>query len=228
MKNIGHKSTNETVEPIDRRQRRTRTALRKALMDLMIEKGFDAISVADIAERADVSRAAFYMHFKDKEDLLFRSMKDIYDELVKSHDAVIGSQDFVRAFATDDHEIFCDPADFEHVAEHREFYRILVSERGVASFVVQVRKYLADIIETHLTKPLFESGLSPRLPTSFISHAIAGAEIGVISWWLEHGDEYSPIEISRMFYYLMAFGMWHSLGTDVPVPPDFFSKAKTE
>lgn len=224
MQNTKQASTNRADEPLDRRQRRTRAALRSALMALMVEKGFDAISVADIAERADVSRAAFYMHYKDKEELLFRSMKDIYDELVSKSHTISGAHDFAQLLLCGNHEAFCDPTDFEHVAEHKAFYRILVSERGVASFVVQVRKYLAGIIETHLHEPLREANITPLLPPGFIAHAIAGAEIGVISWWLEHGDEYSPMEISRMFYHLMAFGMWRSLGADVPAPTDFFKE----
>lgn len=224
MQNTKHESINRADEPLDRRQRRTRAALRNALMELMVEKGFDALSVADIAERADVSRAAFYMHYKDKEELLFRSMKDIYDELVSKTHGVTRAHDFAQLLMCGDHEAFCDPADYEHVAQHKAFYRILVSERGVASFVVQVRKYLANLIETEINTPMREAGLTPLLPPSFIAHAVAGAEIGVISWWLEQGDRYSPLEISRMFYHLMAFGMWRSLGADVPAPRDFFAK----
>ena len=54
----------------DRRVRKTRKALRDALVELTLEKGYAAVTVGDIADRADVGRTTFYAHFTDKEDLL--------------------------------------------------------------------------------------------------------------------------------------------------------------
>jgi AcrR family transcriptional regulator len=49
---------------------RTRTALFNALGELMVERGFDPITLADIAARAGVGRTAVYNHFPDKEAML--------------------------------------------------------------------------------------------------------------------------------------------------------------
>ncbi|MGW0250243.1 TetR/AcrR family transcriptional regulator [Nocardia goodfellowii] len=54
----------------DRRVRRTRQLLHRALIELMLERGYDRITVRDILERADVGRSTFYAHFRDKDDLL--------------------------------------------------------------------------------------------------------------------------------------------------------------
>ena len=53
----------------DRRVLRTRAVLRDALITLVGESGWDAITVQDICDRAKVGRSTFYMHFADKEDL---------------------------------------------------------------------------------------------------------------------------------------------------------------
>jgi AcrR family transcriptional regulator len=66
---------------IDRRKARTRQLLRDALMALIVEKGYEAISIQDIVDRANVARPTFYLHFKDKEELLFTSLVEIYEEL---------------------------------------------------------------------------------------------------------------------------------------------------
>ena len=59
------------LEPgIDRRSRRTRQALHQALIRLIVERGYDEITVADIADAADTGRSTFYAHFTDKDDLL--------------------------------------------------------------------------------------------------------------------------------------------------------------
>lgn len=55
---------------LDRRVRRTRRALQDSLTSLILEKGYDAVTVEDITDRADLGRTTFYLHYKDKEELL--------------------------------------------------------------------------------------------------------------------------------------------------------------
>ena len=63
--------------PADRRARRSQQALLDALVQLMIEKGFEQTTIADIAERANVGRSTFYAHFADKEALLRQSLQGL-------------------------------------------------------------------------------------------------------------------------------------------------------
>jgi len=62
----------------DLRVRRTRKSLQDAFIELTIQNGFDAVTVADITQRAMVNRATFYRHFQDKYDLLEKYMEDLY------------------------------------------------------------------------------------------------------------------------------------------------------
>ena len=55
----------------DRRVRRTRDKLGDALVELLVQKSFDEITVQDVLDRAGVSRSTFYSHFSDKNDLFF-------------------------------------------------------------------------------------------------------------------------------------------------------------
>src|SRR5512138_500847 len=68
---------------IDRRIQRTRQSLRAALFDLMKAKSYDAISIEEITERANVGRATFYLHYKDKEDLLLEEFRAMATEKVQ-------------------------------------------------------------------------------------------------------------------------------------------------
>ena len=70
------------MEKVDRRIRRTRNQLGQALRELIIEKSYEAITIQDIADRADVNRATFYLHYGTKEELLVTSLTEIFDELV--------------------------------------------------------------------------------------------------------------------------------------------------
>lgn len=61
------------TEHVDRRVRRTRAQLHRALIELMLERDYARISVRDILDRADIGRSTFYTHFRDKDDLLLVS-----------------------------------------------------------------------------------------------------------------------------------------------------------
>lgn len=170
----------------DRRVKRTVRLLRESLMSLIIEKGYDSISVQDITDRADLARSTFYLHFKDKDELLYESMREIYSD-----------------FLNDVHTM----TDFDHIAEHANFYRIMFSERGSMAFMVKMRKFLADIMKTHALNALIPPDEEPHIPRDFIAHVMAGAQIAMFSWWLENGQQPSATEIAQMGQQLLLNGI---------------------
>jgi len=79
----------ETLEArIDPRVTRTRALLRDAMLALLPEKGFERISVSDIAERATVNRATFYAHFTDKFALLEELIRGAFRERLLAGDSI--------------------------------------------------------------------------------------------------------------------------------------------
>src|SRR5262249_2419452 len=69
-----------TMNEADPRVKRTRKLLQEAFVALLAEKGFHAISVQDIAERATVNRATFYAHFEDKYALMDQMIREAFRE----------------------------------------------------------------------------------------------------------------------------------------------------
>jgi AcrR family transcriptional regulator len=99
----------------DRRVQRTEQLLRTALVSLIEERGFEALTVQDIIDRANVGRATFYGHFDNKEDLLvsgFDGLRVVLKELQsQAHKRTTGSDERLFAFS---HEMFA------HIADYRE------------------------------------------------------------------------------------------------------------
>jgi AcrR family transcriptional regulator len=67
-------------EKVDPRVRRTRQLIQQAFADLMSEKGFEAITVQEIADRATINRVTFYAHFQDKYALLEETIQGMIRE----------------------------------------------------------------------------------------------------------------------------------------------------
>ncbi len=61
----------------DRRVRRTRESLHKALISLALEKHYDSITVQEVLDRADVGRSTFYTHFQSMEELLISGTQEV-------------------------------------------------------------------------------------------------------------------------------------------------------
>jgi AcrR family transcriptional regulator len=80
----------------DLRARRTRKWLQAALLELLNEKPFRDIQITEIADRAEVSRPAFYLHFHSKEDLLMSHVDLVFEEFQAAIQQEIKSGDIDR------------------------------------------------------------------------------------------------------------------------------------
>lgn len=173
----------------DRRVTRTRKLLRDALIQLILEQGYDAIRVQDITDKANLGRATFYIHYKDKEDLLLDAIEDLRQEL------------YLRVQSEPDSSPLPGfRALFAHAAENRAFYQAIFHRvRGQQ----QIRRVMVDAIQSGLAA----LGSESEIPGAFISHFLAGAALQLLDWWLSSDMPYSIDEMESMFLNLMRQGL---------------------
>ncbi len=169
----------------DLRVKRTRMMLQNAVIELTVEKGFKAITVNDITERAMVNRSTFYRHYLDKCDLLCRYMEEVYEMI---------------AFEKRDDVAEELPAGLylllKHIQQNADFYRIMFGPEGDPGFVADFRKnvekrfrYLMSIAP----KKPDQTGAPFELRLSYIAYA----DIGAILWWLENDQPCTVEELAR-------------------------------
>jgi AcrR family transcriptional regulator len=187
----------------DRRIAKTQKALRTALMQLIVERGYDAVTVQDIVDRADVSRTTFYLHYRDKAELLEKGLFALFDELQNNVPVVTRAQ-----FLADPSAYFFEsPDDFQHVADNADFYRVMLNEQGSAGFIKAVTEYLANAIECTTYRPLAGSGDdAPKIPLELMSIFAAGGEIALMRWWLNHDLPYSAQQMCDIMLALCSEG----------------------
>jgi AcrR family transcriptional regulator len=198
--------------PGDRRVRRTRRSLREALLALVLEKGYDRVTVQDVIDRADVGRATFYAHFRDKDDLLASAFAELRASL-RAHLASVARRSRVRP----DGAFGLAAALFDHAARHRRLYRALVGGRGGAALLEQARRQLAAIVREHFEDELASRAATPPVALDVTVQYTVGAFLGVLTWWLApEPPPHTPAQLGRMFDRLAVPGVRAGLGLPAP------------
>jgi AcrR family transcriptional regulator len=175
----------KTPRAKDRRVERTRRSLREALVALILEKGFEAVSVQDVIDRADVGRSTFYTHFADKEDLLLSGFDDLRRALRQWQSQAPsppGPLGFIVGLC-------------EHADGQRRLFRALVGKKSGQAVLVRFRQMLIDLIREDLT------GL-PGAHLEATVHYLAGGFMEMLTWWLDTRNTLSPAQFAGLIHEL--------------------------
>ena len=177
----------------DRRTMRTRSALKDALIQLILEKHYEEITVQDIIDRANVGRSTFYAHFHDKEDLLISDWEKFLDKFVRHISwKNAGIERFVPM-----RELFLHLKDFHH------FYRALVRSSKIDRMFKTGIAYLSKNIEKSLTDFLTAKP-QPLIPLPILANHLASAIFEQLKWWLDNNMPYPPEKMDEIFHALVS------------------------
>jgi len=209
-----------SAEKVDRRVSRTRRQLRDALQTLILEKGFDGITIEEITDRADVGRTTFYLHYKDKEELLLECINlGLSDLIAQVSDVPLSDwslSDGRRGTITAPNAAIL--LIFQHAAKNVDLYRIILRGAGSGETQNRVREIYASAVNTFLVEKVNREAivLEPRVPLDVFSNYFAGSLLGLMSWWLEEEMPYSPEKMTEMYQQMFFPGAGEVLGISFP------------
>jgi AcrR family transcriptional regulator len=186
---------------VDRRVARTRTLLQQALMTLILRKNYDAITIKEICDAANVGRSTFYSHFTSKDELKRSGLEHLRATLAAKHrDARAQSE------ATEERMLSFSRIMFEHAREHADHYRALVGSHGGSIALGTIREILLDVVRDDLAR---SSRGTPAddVPREFVVQFVVGAYMAVLTWWLDEGAKLSPQRVDAMFRRLARDGV---------------------
>jgi AcrR family transcriptional regulator len=207
---VSHRSQLQPSEAKrDRRVQRTRRSLQQALLQLMVEKGYEAVTVQDISDRADVGRSTFYAHFLDKEQLLLSRLEELRVFLAEQQRKAM-----VRSDNTAEQSLGFSLAMLEHAREHRELFRALVGKRGGAVVEGHIRDMFADLVRVEIST--LAAGGPTVAPEGALVQYTVGAFMALIGWWMEHDMPSPPDEMDRLVRTLTIPGIVAGLARATP------------
>ena len=158
----------------DRRITKTRKAIYQAFLHLLNQKDYEAITVQEIIDLADVGRSTFYSHYESKELLLDELCQKLFHHLFERAEH-LSPQDYLAHI-------------FQHFKKNQDHVTSLLLSKN-DYFIRQLRKELEHDVYPMVADELIQSYptfLTPISNTLVVSHFIE-----TLSWWLKKGKSYS-------------------------------------
>jgi AcrR family transcriptional regulator len=182
------------MDKVDRRVRRTRQALHKALISLALEKKYDSITVQEVLDRADVGRSTFYTHFQNMDEVLISGPEELRGMLssaieqqrksAKRHESVIA---FSRAM-------------FEHAHGYRNVYFALLNTRAWPIVRQSLQATLEELIRREARVEIAKLKTAKSdVPVDLFIHYLTSAFFAVLMWWMDRRSRLTPAQIDEVF-----------------------------
>ncbi|WP_411334238.1 TetR/AcrR family transcriptional regulator [Metabacillus indicus] len=186
---------------MDRRIKKTKDEIKRALLEASTIKGIDHVTVQDIVDRADINRATFYYHYKDKRDLVERIESQTLEGLIQN--IHIPNVPF-NSFA----DIIYPPilASLEHVKNFEEVYKILLSNNGISNFRWKMLETIK-ISVSESFEPFQKKNIEIINDKSYLVNFIAGAHLSVIIDWVNTGLESEPKILAKHMASMLTNGV---------------------
>jgi AcrR family transcriptional regulator len=191
---------------------RTQAALRSAIVDLVADKGYQAIVVDHIIERAGVTRATFYKHFRDKEHLFASVADDLIDQVVADFGAESMDTPGRRVALL-----------FEHSARHVELTRLILRGEGDGVARRRFHDRITEVAGQMVTEREDTFGVTPVVDRHLLAELFTGQLLAALGWWLEGleaGREIALQDVVDQTRSTWAFGLLWAIGADDPSVPD--------
>ncbi|WP_414051958.1 TetR/AcrR family transcriptional regulator [Macrococcus animalis] len=180
----------------DRRIRKTKKSIRNAVLELMLEKPFENITVNDIAAQADINRGTFYLHYIDKYELL----EVIENEMIERIITLQQTMDINKIIQENNlfQEMYIKKIMYI-LKEDKLFFKVMLHPSLNTTFEYKFRKIIQENFER-----LIDLEYIQGVPFKYYFSFISSAQIGVIKQWVRTDMQESPEEIAS-FAYEMAY-----------------------
>lgn len=186
---------------MDRRVVRTTSMLHQAAMSLIMKKGYEAVTIKEICNAANVGRSTFYAHYTSKEDLQRKGIGHLRSLLLQRQREALAARG-----KRPDRSLAFSLLMFEHAREHIDHYRALVDGRSGAVALDTIRKTISDLVREELFSATSKEP-AESISREFVVRYVVGAYTAVLIWWLDGGAKLPPQRVDAMFHRLAIDGI---------------------
>lgn len=179
---------------MDRRQRKTRSAIFQAFRALLAEKSYSRITVQEIIDRADVGRTTFYAHFETKDELLRAMCEELFGHILSSALDCTHTHGLYSDTSAPE-SVFCHL--LQHLQENDSHILDLLSCESSEIFLRYFKDSLSGLVQSQLLAR--SRRVNRDLPEDFLVNHIAGSFVEMVLWWIRGHQRQTPQELDRYF-----------------------------
>lgn len=181
---------------IDLRISRTHKMIKEAFFELMDSIGFEKITVQNLTTKAMISRTTFYLHYKDKYDLLDQIENEVLDGL-KNIATTLPIDELATNGLSGEKSLAILLRIYEYIRENKEFFRLIMSENGDPSFYYK----LNETMKMTLSQNIDLNRL--RIPVHYAIAFIIGFQTSIINAWIKTDMKETPEEVVKIITQIM-------------------------
>jgi len=204
----------------DRRKNRTRRMLSEALFALMDERPYETITIEDITQRADLGRTTFYLHYKDKEELLLESIEAIAEELKAKVFAAMKEDDSNSEAANGNHPPGWKPITMvlQHAAANTSLYLPILRGEGTPRAPACIRQIIYEGAYDFFEKRMAQNQDAQHsiIPVEVLTNFFSTSLLGMLTWWLENNMPYPAEQMTEIYSKLFFSGARQVLTNNDP------------
>lgn len=191
----------------DRRVSKTRKALKDALTDLILENGYEGMTVQNVIDRADVGRSTFYAHFTDKDELLLAILADLeMPDLDPS------------TWNPDDPAFGWTLALFRHFASHKRLFKAVAGGQSGAVARRETTQKLEELAKAELSR-LRAARKLDAFSFEAVVRFLVGTFLGFMDWWMrDENDQLDAEQVDHAFRSLALPGVARVLDLELELP----------
>ena len=159
------------------KNRRTKQLIQESFMQILEDKSFESITVGDITKKAQINRGTFYLHYKDKYDLLDKIEQQLFEDLGNRIDELQTNYSATDTFEKGQEQLAA--ALFRSIKMHSPMLKILLNNHGRAGFHIRFRDAFSEKVRVNLEKNIsFYANLN--VPMDYFLSFITSAFLGLI------------------------------------------------
>lgn len=183
---------NEPKRRPDARTRRTHERLGYALLQLILEKSMSEVTVQEVLDRAGVGRSTFYLHFKDKNDLLMSQLERFLEHM----------STLLSARNEQSRRVAPVTEMFDHIAAQEKLWRGIAESGLLNDFLDLAHDAFTRSIERRLKETKLAGQISPQ-ELHVRAVALSGGLLSLLRWWMDRPSRLSPVEMDVAFHRLV-------------------------
>lgn len=184
------------------KNRKTKQLIQKSFMQILENKSFESITVGDITKHAQINRGTFYLHYKDKFDLLDNIEQQLFEDLGNHIDELQTHYSVSKTFEKGQEQLAATL--FSSIKMHAPMLKIFLSDRGRAGFHLRFRDAFSEKVRINLEKnEHFTANI--KVPMEYFLSFITSAFLGLVEQWVQNGLDKTPEEMTSLYIDIISF-----------------------